>query len=134
MRGLVDLWVETADLSPGEQQTTIRRMLPGRAAELNISIWKPGDSIPKQGTRILVGVSEWNPGDLQFLDWLIGNTVDARIEIFLLADCKSQEDIDCHIPGIARVFQPPVVGVWRDGILVAREQSVPAATKLFAKR
>ena len=120
MAGFADLWEETADLWGGEQQAAIRRLLPERAAERGIHVWNPGDSIAAKGVRILFGVTEWNRKDLEFLDSLIEQRGDAYVEIFLFADCRSQEDIAVRIPGIGPVLQPPALGVWRDGVLVER--------------
>ena len=54
---------------------------------------------------------------LDALDQRVGVGTEEKVDVFNVLDFKSQSDFDKYVPGIARVFQSPVLGVWEDGTL-----------------
>lgn len=60
--------------------------------------------------------------DVELLDSVIRashnrDPLDERLEIFDVLSCKNQADFEALMPGIGKVFQTPVVGLWKDGVL-----------------
>ena len=98
---------------------------PGLATASGLHPWRPGDPIPGNGRRVLVGVGSWSGYDLLLLDALAdvvrsGKTGGDRVDVFQFwQDCSTQEQLDQFIPGmqIQSIFHSPVVGVWEDGML-----------------
>ncbi len=77
--------------------------------------------VPKIGQHILIGAAFYSVYDLELLDSVITalrnrEPLDERLEIFVLS-CKNQADFEALMPGIGKVFQTPVVGLWKDGVL-----------------
>jgi hypothetical protein len=54
-------------------------------------------------------------------DWLTRRRVGsgATVEAFDTSLVKSQSEWEPWVPGVAPLFQTPVVGRWEDGVLVA---------------
>ena len=72
--------------------------------------------------RILIGVASWSRYDLELLDRLhahVRDCVHPAIDVFDVDECHNFEDFERYVPGIGRVFSTPVVGVWRNGVLVS---------------
>jgi hypothetical protein len=119
MMKFADLYAESMHLSPGEQQGYVLSNLPSR---IEIKIWRPSDRI-HTGKRILFGVSFYVPHDLKLLDSLRSAFVGSNhiwLDVFLISDCNSHEDFCLYVPGLGKVFQPPVVGIWENGVLVTK--------------
>lgn len=118
---LADLFQESMHMRAEDQQQYVLSELPERIRGIGLKLWKPGDVIQSQGRRILMGVTQWVQGDLELLDAffeLLPN--NSQIEIFMLGECLSQADIERYIPGVTPIFNPPVVGIWEDGVLVEK--------------
>jgi hypothetical protein len=117
---LADLFQESIDMQAGAQQQYVLSELPERIRSLGVKLWKPGDAIQSQGRRILVGVTEYVRGDLELLDAVLGVLGNSQLEIFILAECRSQADVELYVPGVTPVINPPVIGIWEDGVLVKK--------------
>jgi hypothetical protein len=59
---------------------------------------------------------------LDLLNAGLGRGSDAfgPVEVFDVQDCTGQSDFEQYVPGIAPVFQTPVVGIWENGKLIAK--------------
>jgi hypothetical protein len=72
--------------------------------------------------RVVVGVAEYVRDEVVALDMLLEalrmGRLGASLEVFLLSQCASQNEIERLIPGVTPVFQSPVVGVWEGGQIV----------------
>jgi hypothetical protein len=83
--------------------------------------WKPGDPIENRVPRILLGVASYSVADLALLDMVDEAHGHAsawpRIDVFDVVECRSMEDFEKYVPGIGKVFQTPVVGLWEEGVL-----------------
>ena len=105
---------------PSSQQEYARKQFPELVSRSNLRLWKPGDEIPNNKPRLLLGVATYSDSDMRLLDALderVGVGTEERVDVFNVLDCKSQSDFAKYVPGISRVFQSPVVGVWEDGTL-----------------
>lgn len=117
---LADLFFESMHMKPADQQRYILSELPKRVQDVGLKLWKPGDPIQNRGRRFLIGVTEFNREDLELLDKLRELSETSQLDIFILSECKSQSDVEVYVPGVAMVYQSPVVGIWEDGILTAK--------------
>lgn len=105
---------------PSNQQEYARKQFPELVSRSNFQLWKLGDEIPNNGQRLVLGVATYSNSDMRLLDALdetVGVGTEERVDVFNVLDCKSQSDFDMYVPGIAKVFQSPVLGVWEDGTL-----------------
>jgi hypothetical protein len=117
-----DLLQAPRGVSVGEQQKSARRSFPLLVDKSRFKLWAPGQLIASQGTRLLIGVATYSGADLKLLD-LLGEALERNgqeapsINVFDTLDCTTHDDFDKYIPGMGKVFQTPVVGVWRNGAL-----------------
>jgi hypothetical protein len=68
----------------------------------------------------LIGVAPYSAYDLKLLEVLNELPLDPasdRIDVFDVLACQKQEDFEKYVPGIGKVFQTPVVGIWGNGKL-----------------
>lgn len=82
----------------------------------------------REPDRLVLGVAEYVAEDFRLLDRILdmASARDMPVRVFLLTDCTSQDDIARLIPGIGPVFNPPVVGIWRNGVLTIHASGHPA--------
>jgi hypothetical protein len=106
---------------PPDEQADAERRFPDTVARSHLRLWSPGQAIPARGKRLLVGVATYSPSDLRLLgqidEAVSRGTVPVQVEVFSTRLCPAHEDLDRYIPGIGKVFQTPVVGLWEDGVL-----------------
>jgi hypothetical protein len=81
----------------------------------------------------IIGVAFYSLHDLEFLDQVVAYEQDGRAEqgakvilVFDVLACKAMADFEEIIPGIGPVYQTPVIGVWKDGSLIAKETGLQA--------
>ncbi len=123
MRKFIDILNGNFGLSPAEQQLYAQEQFHIVIANSNMGLWKLGDPTNCNGRRVIVGVAVYSVPDLQLLDALneMLFSSDLRndcVQVFSVSECQAQEDFEKYVPGIGKVFQTPVVGVWEDGLLV----------------
>ena len=80
------------------------------------------DFIISDRTRFLIGVVIWSLYDLRLLDALDtalsnGNRTE-RVDVFDIDSCQTKEELSVFIPNIGKVLQPPIVGVWHNGLQI----------------
>lgn len=105
------------------------------AARSLFRLWKPGDPIATDGTRVLLGVGPWNGNDMMLLDVLIEMSASATkteplLELFNADDCLDQKAFANYVPGVAPVLQMPVAGLWSNGKLQWRGQGYAARDRV----
>jgi len=123
------------ELSPGEQQRAVNDEFVTIVTQSPFRLWSPGDAIPSQGVRILIGVATWSGFDMRLLDVIAeGLARDAAnapvVQVFNTADCRDQQSFTHYIPNMPSVCQTPVAGIWRDGRLEWFEQGYAARDHL----
>lgn len=108
--------------SLGLSQKDLEDRFPSVVSTSPFRLWSPGNPIPAKGKRVLIGVATWSAYDMKLLDAvsqvLQRSPLDLMVDVFNVADCSSLESFERYMPGIGRVFQTPVVGLWSDGQLV----------------
>ena len=109
-------------LAPGEQQRLAYERFPSTVANSPMSLWRQGETIPTNGTRILIGVATYSIQDLSLLDSIesklsIKTGRQETTQLFDVLKCTDMDDFEEYVSGIGKVFQTPVLGVWESGIL-----------------
>lgn len=99
------------------------RVFPDVVRQSSLRLFQPSEPMPASGIRILLGIATWSMYDLRLLDVIdTGLTQLGRknllVDVFNIGSL-TQEELERLIPGVGPVFHPPVLGVWRDGILLA---------------
>jgi len=110
-----DLLENSKHMSPATQQRWLKKEIPTRMSEAGVRLAQKGSGAPD---RIVMGIAEYVPDELRLLDSVCKATSDLGLvlEVFLMTDC-SQEEIEEYLPGVGRVFQSPIVGIWKAGTL-----------------
>jgi hypothetical protein len=107
-----------------ERQRRVDADFAAVASSGPLRLWSPGDPIPSQGKRLLIGVATWSAHDMALLDAVAESVragdVDLQVDVFNVADCPSPAAFERYVPGIGEVFHTPVAGLWCDGRLVER--------------
>ena len=96
--------------------------------------WKARDNIASAKRRVLIGVAPYSQYDLKLLEALNELPLDPasdRIDVFDVLACQTQEDFEEYVPGIGKVYQTPVVGIWRNGKLEERNSGHSARELLM---
>jgi hypothetical protein len=115
---------------PGDQQRKANLLFPELVSRSSMHLWKPGDPIDAAGRRLLVGVATYSPRDLELLDRLeeyLRVWSAERVDVFNIDDCKAQDDFCKYVPGLVKVLQTPVVGLWINGALSTSATGQPAS-------
>jgi hypothetical protein len=72
----------------------------------------------------VIGIAFYSLHDLEFLDQFLARRKTNRSQlaalVFDVLDLKEMADFERIIPGIGTVLQTPVIGVWKDGSLMAK--------------
>lgn len=106
-------------LSDPSPATNLSARFEGMLAQSRLTAWKPGDAIPSDRRRILIGVAPYSLYDLKLLDAINDLPLDLtseKIDVLDVLRCKTAEEIEKYIPRLRHVYQTPVIGIWKDGI------------------
>ncbi len=142
----------------GPDQMEVERRFPDEVARSHFRHWSPGDPIRSSGLRYLIGVATYSEYDLRLLDLLEEAMISSapaahhrqrhpaavadcatipspspQVDIFSVGECRTQADFEKYIPGLETVFQTPVVGVWRDGVLQKKGSGAQARQELVVE-
>lgn len=132
----VQLFDEARRLPPKDQPNYISKRLHEALADGPITIWNPGESIPDLPWRTLIGIAAYSRPDLQLLDAVKEALVtnpdsEESVQIFDVLACAQMNDFDKFIPGIGKVYQTPVLGIWQNGSLVRKESGAMARKSIL---
>jgi hypothetical protein len=125
---------------PEELQRLAAKRFPEEARGHGIRLWQPGDPYASVGRRYLLGVAAgYSLQDLQLMDELDlrlrdGWLGDAHLDVFDMSEMRAMEDFEKYIPGITPVYQSPILGIWKDGVLVERLRGSRARNRLLEVR
>jgi hypothetical protein len=120
MTSFYELYQGHKKLLPGEQQAAVEREFPAVVAGSPLLWCSPGSPPPSKGKRLVIGAGTYSAEDMKLLDLVrarAAQSSEPRVEVFSTLACKSHEDFDKYVPGIGRVYQTPVAGLWVDGVL-----------------
>jgi hypothetical protein len=98
----------------GDRQRLLDAHFAATVLQAPFRLWSPGDPIPQQGNRLLIGVATWSASDMTLLD-AVSQALQERtptlvVEVFNVANCRSVEAFSRYVPGIGSVFHTPVGG------------------------
>lgn len=102
----------------------------------HIHLWSPGDPVCSEGLRLLMGVAaSYAVSDLKLLD-LLDEAIPSRqeeiwVDVFDLAKCRTQSDIQEFFPGITKLVQTPILGIWSNGHLTEVAQGFYARERIL---
>lgn len=137
MKKLVDFFKEWNRLPLNEQANYVKTWFPKEFPRKALVWCQFGGPIERSNSRVLIGVATWSQHDMKLLDELERKLSDSpiagdRVEIFDISDTRAEE-FDKYIPGIGRVFQTPILGIWEKGILVAARSGARARDLLVER-
>lgn len=137
-RGFVDLLELNSNLPPSEQQQRASEQFPSVVENTHMEIFRPGEELPTSGAHIWIGVASYSIPDLVMLD-----TIEAKlsrepcgndtIHLFDVSAFTDSRDFEKYLPGIGRVYQTPVIGIWEDGVLKEKASGVTAKNWLMQR-
>ena len=109
------------DLGHVETQRLGKAQFPSLVEESHIELWRLGDPFPPHGEHVIwLGVAVWSLYDMELLDVfeakLSQETLRERIFVFDM-DSFVGLDFENYLPGIGKIFHPPIVGSWSQGVL-----------------
>jgi len=111
-----------AELTPIQRIRFIEAGLVDALRTSNLHYWRPGDSIPNSGRRVLIGALVFSPGDMRVLD-VLDTTLPKqreeivdRLDVFSLSEVPEAEGLRSYFPGFEGRTLSPLVGVWIDGV------------------
>jgi hypothetical protein len=138
MKTLAILFGEAKRLPPGEQPAYVSSRLCEALSGSHLNYWRLEDSVPYTGRRTLIGIAPYALADLELLDSLEQSLSkkagsDERIDVLDVLTCTTMDDFERCLPGVGKVFQTPVVGVWENRV-VGQRASGAAARRLIISR
>jgi hypothetical protein len=123
MTRFADLVRYQPGLDAGAAQEAARRRLPQTLGQTYpMRHWRPGDPVPADGERLLIGTVVWNTPEMRLLDVIVDRLVEpdspgVLVDVFDADSCSSADEIRQAIPGVEVMHQSPFVGRWVDGRL-----------------
>jgi hypothetical protein len=144
VKKLTDLFAERSLLPMEEQKDYIRLRLPQTLAGSHLKLWRLDDPVTNLPRRVLIGIATWSRYDLKLIDSLVeslnwARAADEQIYVFDVDEVvhldpqASRHGFERYIPGIGKVFNSPVVGIWENGVL-RQKATGSEARKLIADR
>lgn len=132
-----DLFEAARRLPPGEQSAYVSSKLPEVLSDTKIAIWEPVSAGRRPTDLVLIGLAPYSLPDLQLVD-AVAQSLGAGaaapdVQVFNILTCKSMQDIKLRIPGVGKVYQTPVVGIWERGTLVKTAKGAEAARLLIER-
>lgn len=118
-------------LSPSQQQQLASELFPSVVENSHMQLWRPGEGLPSGGTEIWIGVASYSIPDLEMLDDIEAklsrqNAEDETIHLFDVSAFPEFRNFEDLLPGIGKVFQTPVIGIWEGGVLKERASGARA--------
>lgn len=132
-----DLHRARPDLGHVERQRLAQAQFPSLVEQSHMKMWRIGDTVPPPGNQVIwIGVATWSLYDMELLDVL-----EAKLQQTTLKEGIWVFDIDTfdwlqfekHLPGIGKIFHPPIVGSWNQGVLEERLSGAKAREWLIQR-
>ncbi|HEX3659211.1 MAG TPA: hypothetical protein VHV55_25705 [Pirellulales bacterium] len=119
-------------VSPGKEQQYAREHFASAVAQSTFTLWSPVMLIGGDSMSIVIGVAVYAPNELGLLDridFVLGRMAPAQrpfVGVFETSICASHEAFEALIPGLGKVLQTPVVGVWKNRVFQQSRQGFSA--------
>lgn len=138
MKKLSDLFEESKELRPADSYDYVRRGLAEALMGSGVLIRSSPIAAPQQANRILIGFAPYSLHDLKLLDAVLEKVLNSKdrkehIEVFDVLTCQNQEAFNQFIPGIGKVIETPVVGIWENTVLVDKASGTKARNLLIER-
>lgn len=111
--------------APGKQQRRAAELFPNLVAQSRLNYWRPGDPVPKEGNRYLVGLAaSFNLMDLRLADIIndqlsLANSNDYCVDVFNVEDFENEASLSLYFsiqPEFSSGWHStPLVGKWSNG-------------------
>lgn len=125
MNTFADLLTAQAPFDPADLQFRAQQSFPSRVSQSHLSMRMPCTSIPNTGVVVVIGVASYSPMELHLLDEVnLAFTKwpnEVQIAVFDVLECQTMADFEKYLPGVGSIVQSPVVAVWQNGELTAKQ-------------
>ena len=125
------------DLAPGELQRLAFEQFPTLVESSHMNMWRHGEDLPKSRNVdvLLIGIASYSLYDLELLDALKEQVLEMHNEIYIfdVAAIVDSKDFEEFFPGIGRVFQSPIIGLWKQNELKEKLSGVAARNWLIER-
>ncbi|MEO7100841.1 MAG: hypothetical protein ABI162_15880 [Luteolibacter sp.] len=108
-------------LPAGELQRQVFMRFPQAVQDAGFELAVPGTPFPSD--RLVIGVGTYVSLEMVLLDRIREKVLvlpipewEGKIFVFDMLSCASNDDIEELVPGVGRVLQTPVVGLWQGGM------------------
>ena len=133
-----DLLELNANLLPGQQQQRAAQEFPSVVQNSHMEIWRPEEELPARGAHIWIGIASYSIPDLEMLDAIEAKlsrepTQNETIHLFDLSSLTDIGDFEKYLPGIGKVYQTPVIGIWEDGVMKEKASGTAAKNWLVQR-
>lgn len=142
MKKFLDLLNQQCRLPPQQQAEWATAQIEKMLTERTMNTWHVDDPIPRVSQRILIGIVPWSGYDLRLLDALSqaysgAHRPEEQLEIFDI-DAAGRASggydyLERMIPGIGKIFQTPVVGVWEKEVLTQKATGAAGRDLIIAR-
>lgn len=82
------------------------------------------------GRRLLIGLASYSSYELELAQEIVDRSdqrpKDILLQLFDVLDVQDMDDFQSYIPGVGNVYQTPVIGVWKNGVLTDKAQGFDA--------
>jgi hypothetical protein len=123
----VDIFETAKGIHGDEHRAFVRSSVLQLVRERGFRFWSLGDPVLESGSRLIIGIVEASRYDFEVLDLVSGSGKFDQIDLFWITDVQSQSEIELYLPGASSLFHTPIIGIWKDGTLVAKAGGLFAA-------
>ncbi|HET6882472.1 MAG TPA: hypothetical protein VFI31_20060 [Pirellulales bacterium] len=138
MNTFADLLTAKPPFDPADLQFRAQQSFPSRVSQSHLLMRKPCSPIPNTGIFVVIGAASYSPMELQLLDDVDAAHLNwhnqAQVAVFDVLDCQTTADFEKYLPGVGSVAQSPVVAIWEDGRLAAKQTGLRMVREVLQER
>ena len=129
MGQLTQLWADSVRFAdPHAQQQYVAERIGAALAVSRLKLYQHG--FTTSATRVVIIFAPYVRAELELLDEIESRMNDIIVEVMDVRSLEGMEHLQQVIPGIGKVPQTPMIGVWREGSLVDSGWGFDARRKL----
>ena len=125
------------DLGHVERQRASEAEFPSLIEKSHMRMWRLGEESPPAGEQVIwIGVGTFSVYDMELLDKLEAKLSRETVkELIYVSDTVAfpEFNFEERLPGIGRVFDVPIVGYWKEGVLEVKLSSAKARDWLMER-